>query len=53
MLTEQEIKNLVIEISRALDNLEYNLKTIKIEKVLDRMGFPSNWKDIANIEVEM
>ena len=53
MLTEQEIENLVIEISRALDNLEYNLKTIKIEKVLDRMGFPSNWKDIANIEVEM
>ena len=53
MLTEQEVKNLVIEISRAIDNLDYNLKTIEIDKVLDRMGFPSNWKEIANIEVEM
>jgi abortive infection bacteriophage resistance protein len=53
MLTTQEVKNLVIEISRAIDNLDYNLKTIEIDKVLDRMGFPSNWKDIANIEVEM
>ena len=53
MLTDQEVKNLVIEISRAIDNLDYNLKTIEIDKVLDRMGFPSNWKEIANIEVEM
>lgn len=51
MLTDSEVKNLVIEISRALENLEYNLKTIPIDKVLDRMGFPTNWKDIANIEI--
>ena len=51
MLTDNEVKNLVIEISRALENLEYNLKTIPIDKVLDRMGFPTNWKDIANIEI--
>ncbi len=53
MLTPDEVKNMVIEISRVIDNLDYNLKTIEIDKVLDRMGFPSNWKDIANIEVEM
>ena len=23
---------------------------IKIDKVYDRIGFPSNWKDIMNIE---
>lgn len=51
MLTDSEVKNLVIEISRALENLEYNLKSIPIDKVLDRMGFPTNWKDIANIEI--
>ena len=51
MLTDSEVKNLVIEISRVLENLEYNLKTIPIDKVLDRMGFPTNWKDIANIEI--
>ena len=30
--------------------LNYNINTIKIEKVLNRMGFPLNWKDIVNIE---
>ena len=53
MLTPEEVKNMVIEISRVIDNLDYNLKSIEIDKVLDRMGFPSNWKEIANIEVEM
>lgn len=52
MLTDSEIKNMVIEIDHALDNLNYNLYSIPISKVLDRMGFPSNWKDIANIEKE-
>ena len=43
--------NLIIEIERVLNNLKYNLKTISIDKVLDRMGFPPNWKDIADIEI--
>ncbi len=50
LLSDVETKNMVIEIDHALDNLEYNLKSIPIEKVLDRMGFPSNWKAIADIE---
>ena len=49
MLSDVEIKNLVLEISHDLDNLKYNLHSIKIEKVLDRIGFPLNWDDIANI----
>ena len=28
----------------------YNLHTIKIERVFNRMGFPANWKDLAKIE---
>ncbi len=51
MLTDVENKNLVIEIEHVLENLQYNLKSIPIEKVLDRMGFPPNWKDIINIEI--
>ena len=50
LLSNVEVKNMVIEIDHALDNLSYNLKVIPIEKVLDRMGFPTNWKQIANIE---
>ena len=45
-----EVKNLVIEISDVLDNLEYNLKSISIDKVLNEMGFPKNWKEIVDIE---
>ena len=51
LLTTNEVKDLIIEIERVLNNLEYNLKSISIDKVLDRMGFPPNWKEIADIEI--
>ena len=34
---------------KQINNLN-NLKSIPITKVLDRMGFPINWEDIANID---
>lgn len=49
LITEVEFKNLTEEIKHALENLEYNLNTITIVKVLDRMGFPENWQDLMNI----
>jgi len=49
LLRPEEINNLMIEIERALNNLEYNLHSIPIEKVLDRMGFPINYMEIKNI----
>lgn len=50
LLRNEDVKNLILEIDRALENLKLNLHTIPMEKVLDRMGFPYNWKEIANIE---
>ena len=50
MIKDSEFKDMVIEIDRLLDNLAYNLKSIPISKVLDRMGFPLNWEDIQNIK---
>ena len=50
MLSSDDVKNLINEMGELLDNLEFNLNTITIDKVLDRMGFPYNWKEIANIE---
>ena len=41
---------MTIEIENAIRTLDYNLKTIKIDDVLNRMGFPKNWKELANIE---
>ncbi len=48
MLKDEEVNDFVLEIKSALDNLEYNLRSIPIVKILDRMGFPQNWMDIVN-----
>lgn len=50
MLTEEDFKNMTVELDNVIETLNYNLNTIKIDRVLDRMGFPINWKDLAKIE---
>ncbi len=50
ILSNEDVKNLILELDKLIENLEMNLHTITIDKVLDRMGFPINWKEIANIE---
>ncbi len=50
MLKPDEFKNLVLEIKHNIDNLEMNLSSISINKVLDRMGFPINWEELLNIK---
>ena len=47
MLQDEEFKNLHYEIKRNIDNLNMNLKSISIDKVLDRMGFPLNWEKLV------
>ena len=41
---------MTIELDNIIGTLNYNIHTIKIEDVLNKMGFPMNWKDLANIE---
>ncbi|MBQ9019669.1 MAG: Abi family protein [Bacilli bacterium] len=50
LLKKEEFKNMILEIDNILGSLDYNLNTIKIDKILDRMGFPLNWKDLYKIE---
>jgi len=50
LLSKEEFKNMALEIDNVIETLNYNLNIIKISSVLDRMGFPRNWKDIVNIE---
>ena len=50
MLSHEEFSNLIEEIKHNLDNLDMNLHSIKIDKVLDGMGFPKNYYDLKNIE---
>jgi len=50
LLREEEFRLLVREISYETDILSGKLKTISISKVLDKIGFPENYKDILDIE---
>jgi len=49
MLSGEEFSNLIEEIRHNIENLEMNLHSIKIDKVLDGMGFPKNYYDLKNI----
>ena len=49
MLKDNEFKNMMLEIEHDIANLQYNLHSIPIDKVLDRMGFPKNWNKLASI----
>ncbi len=50
ILQADEFGNMMLEIERAIEHLDYNLHSITIDKVLKRMGFPYNWKDLAHME---
>lgn len=50
LLDTEKFKSMVIELDNAIRTLDYNLKTINVSLVMDTMGFPRNWKDLANIE---
>ena len=50
LLDPEEFKNMSIEFDHVIETLSYNLHTIKINAVLNRMGFPLNWMELADIE---
>ena len=50
MLSHDEFSNMIEEIRHNFENLSMNLHTIKLDKVLDRMGFPINYYDIKNLD---
>ncbi len=52
MLQDDEVNDMVLEIDKAIVDLNYNLRSIPINKVLDEMGFPENWHEIRNITKE-
>jgi len=50
MLNKEDFKNMTVELDNVVGTLNYNLHTIRIKDVLNRMGMPTNWKDLATIE---
>ena len=49
-LKKEEIDLLIEEIDDIISDLDVNLKSIPIDKILDRMGFPNNWKELKSID---
>ena len=49
LLRKDDFSLLLSEISYEVDILARKLKVIPIEKVLDRMGFPKNYKELARL----
>ena len=50
LLRQEDFKNMIIELDHVIETLNYNLNTISINLVLQKMGFPNNWSNLANIE---
>src|SRR5574344_1029725 len=51
LLREEDFHLLIQEISYELDILNGKLKSISIDKVMDTMGFPTNYKNILRTDV--
>ncbi len=49
LLKEREFRDLVGEIGYEIDVLDGYVKTVPLDNVLNKIGFPSNWRDIQNI----
>jgi len=50
VLKYEDFLNMTLELEKIISNLEYNLNTISIDKILNIMGFPKNWKELSTIE---
>ena len=50
MLTKDEFMHMMDEINLKLQDLTRQIKSVKIEKIYDTLGFPENYMDLINIE---
>lgn len=50
LLSKDDFRLLMKELSYEIDALAGKLKVLGIDKVLDRMGFPSNYKELLEID---
>ena len=50
MLTDREFREFINEISYEVDYLEGRIKSINKEVILNKIGFPNNWREIINID---
>ena len=49
MLSKDDFDEMIIEISREVENLDKIVNTVPLDTILNRIGFPNNWKDIKDL----
>lgn len=50
MLTKDEFRELMYEIGYEIDVLDGKVDTVPLNHILNKIGFPDNWRDIINME---
>ena len=47
--TTEDFRNMVYEISYAIEVLDHHFDTVPLSDILHKVGFPDNWKDIMDL----
>lgn len=50
LLRKEEFEELIEEIKREVETLDDIVDTVSLESILNKLGFPSNWYDIKNLD---
>ena len=50
MLSEKEFRNFINEISYEVDYMEAKIKSVPFVNILNKIGFPVNWRDIITLD---
>ena len=50
MLSEDDFRLLIYELGYEIDTLDGKVDSVSLEAIFDEIGFPINWRDIAEIE---
>jgi abortive infection bacteriophage resistance protein len=50
MLSEEEFKDFFFQIGYEIDILENKVKVVKTTSILNKIGFPNNWRDLDDID---
>ena len=50
MLQENEFHDLIYEIGYEIDVLDGKVNVVPLNLILNKIGFPSNWRDIADLD---
>ena len=52
MLEKEEFREMIREVSYEIDILNGKIEIVPTTTILNRIGFPTNWKEIIEYEVK-